>query len=624
MSKKTRRQRTIERTSQPGMQQGGNMMVIPQALLQAILMQQSPNKTTAGESMLPGAPLTPYQGITPKLGPRQFSYPSGYNIGRLSRSVQSDDQDVPSFWQLRNFARNYDGVQLCERAWLDMLMKLQLTIKPRPELIQDGDDENDLKYQKDIAKYLKFFEKPDGQKPLHDWLRTAIIEQVELDALGIYMRPTKGGDLFGMDVLDGATLKPLLDDRGRPPEPPYPAYQQYLYGGLPGALLTSQQLLYIRESPRADTPYGVSRVERIIMRVRQALRKQSKDLAYFTDGNIPPGLLQLPQTETEWTSDDVQTYQQMFDSLLAGNDQQRNRIRVVPPGTSYARLDEPLLATDFDKFLLNVTVASFGLSMADLGFTENVNRSSGDSQENMTYRRTMQPLMNLYASIFTQVLRDYFNENRFVVGWTGFEESEDLEMQSTAYSTLVTTGIISPSDAARAMHLPVHFEMGPIVITKDGPMLLEDFADPEFRAAQKAAQLAGFKLAANPQPPQAPKQEDPQNAPGMDDQNASSEDGKEETNSTAAQKVAQSVSRSAGLDSESEIDRSAISTEYRQWREVALKDVKQGKSIRQFFRVAIPEPEYEQVRLALQHCTTQDEVKAVFRGDHDFLALAAL
>lgn len=488
------KKRTIERVSMPLQQTGSNMMVISDSMMKAIYMQQSPQKNTQGESMLPGAPLEPYKGIMPAAGPRSWNFPIGWNVGRQSRS--STDQDVPTFQQLRTLARSYDGIQMCERVWMDLIGKVQMVIKPRPDLVSIGDDEGNRKYQKDIAKYTKFFEKPDRQHYLQEWLRMAITDQLEIDALAIYMHPARDGSLYAMEIVDGTTVKPLLDDRGRRPDPPYPAYQQYLYGGLPGAWLDSRQMLYVRESPRSDSPYGISRVERIITRVNQALRKQQKDLARYTDGNIPAGILELPPGDTEWTSDQVQAYQQMFDALLAGNDAYRSRIKVMPPGTQYTGTDEKEIAAEFDKFLLNIAVADFGLSMADLSFTEDVNKSSGDSQENMTIRRTMLPLLNTYGTIFIQVIKDYFNDDRFVVGWTGFEEPEDLETKANAYKTMISSYMISPSDAARAMHQPVSCEIPIFYPTTNGPIFFEDLLDPKRRQAQNDAQMAGFQMAA--------------------------------------------------------------------------------------------------------------------------------
>lgn len=614
MSRRNQHKKRIEeRASLPMQQSGQNMYVIPQSMMQAIYMQQSPQKNTQGESMLPGAPLEPYKGIIPAAGPRGWNFPVGWNIGRLSRSP--NDQEVPTFHQLRTLARVFDGIQMCERVWMDLIGKVQMVIKPRADLLSSGDD-GDSRFQTDIATYMKWFEKPDRQHYLHEWLCTAIVDQLEIDALAIYMHPARDGSLYAMEILDGATLKPLLDDRGRQPEPPYPAYQQYLYSGLPGVWLTSQQLLYVRESPRSDSPYGFSRVERIITRVNQALRKQQKDMARYTDGNIPAGILELPPGDTEWTSDQVAAYQQMFDALLAGNDAFRSRIKVMPPGTKYTPTDEKELAADFDKFLLNVTVASFGLSMADLAFTEDVNRSSGDSQENMTIRRTLLPLLNKYATLFTQVLKDYFHDDRFIVSWTGFEEAEDLEMQANAYKTMISAYMISPSDAARKMHLPVSCEIPSFFPTNTGPLFFEDLLDPKRRKAQQEAQMAGLQLAAqNPgaKPGQPPEEKNGNEKDSQEDSDSPFPTSKQNDESTAKN----------GDTSDGEQQRA----DFRRWREVALKDIKVGKQIRQFASSVIPEHIHIQLSQTLERCTTADEVRTAFKeaqeSETSFFVLAS-
>ena len=51
-----------------------------------------------------------------------------------------------------------------------------------------------------------------------------------IDAATIYPRYDRGGNLYSLDVIDGATIKPLIGEDGRAPEAPDPAYQQILHG----------------------------------------------------------------------------------------------------------------------------------------------------------------------------------------------------------------------------------------------------------------------------------------------------------------------------------------------------------------------------------------------------------
>ena len=55
---------------------------------------------------------------------------------------------------------------------------------------------------------------------------------------------------ISLDVIDGATITPLIGEDGRSPEPPDPAYQQILHG-VPAADFSSDELLYLPRNVRA-------------------------------------------------------------------------------------------------------------------------------------------------------------------------------------------------------------------------------------------------------------------------------------------------------------------------------------------------------------------------------------
>ena len=82
-----------------------------------------------------------------------------------------------------------------------------------------------------------------------------------IDAATLYPRFNRGGSLYALDVIDGATIKPLIGEDGRAPEPPDPAYQQILKG-------------------------------------------------------VPDAFATLPQ---EWTADQIRSFQDYFDALMSGN-----------------------------------------------------------------------------------------------------------------------------------------------------------------------------------------------------------------------------------------------------------------------------------------------------------------
>ncbi|HEX8733625.1 MAG TPA: phage portal protein [Ktedonobacterales bacterium] len=400
------------------------------------------------ETFPPGLPIRPTPGLSGPDGvPRQWAFPVGYNIAQLPRATEQ-----ATFAQLRSLAALYDGAQLCERVYFDVLGRLELRALPRAELLAEDGRPTSPQWREATRRVEAFLESPDQTQDLRAWLVAFVRDLLEIDAVAIYTRRTRGGGLHALELVDGATIKPLLDNAGRSPASPAPAYQQFLYGA-PAGWYSRAEMDYIRETARTDSPYGLSRVERIILRVNQALRKQSFDLARFTDGATPLGLIQ-PPADLAWTPEQLESFERAFNGLLAGADRMRVRARALPPGATWRALagDDPLV--EFDRFLLNVTVAAFGLTMDELGFTGDSNRSVGQSQENVVYRRAVAPVMALVATYLTRKVRRWLDD-RFTISFGGFEEPEDFAARAAAFASLIPLGVVSPAEAARQLHLPL-------------------------------------------------------------------------------------------------------------------------------------------------------------------------
>lgn len=420
-----------------------------------------------GSQFSPGEPIIPSPGVVaPDDAPRQWPYQVGYNIAQRPRATEQT-----SFEALRNLAALYDGIQLCERVYFDFLGRLEARVQPRAELLAGGEDPRAPRWRDPAAAIEGFLESPDRVQDLRSWLVAFVRDLLEIDAIAVYRRRTRGGSLFGLELVAGDSIKPLIEEHGRTPLPPEPAYQQFVWG-VPAGWYTLDEMDYLRETARTESVYGLSRVERIILRVNQALRKQKFDLARFTDGSTPLGIV-APPADMAWTPEQLRTFEQTFNGLLAGNDTERVRARVIPPGSTWESLqgDDPLV--EFDRFLLNVTVAAFGLTMDELGFTETSNRSVGQTQEGVVYRRAIAPVAGLVAGYLTRVVRREFDA-RFTVTFGGFEEPEDFATRAEALARLIPTGAVSPSEAARILRLPVAREVPAYVLTRNGPVLVAD------------------------------------------------------------------------------------------------------------------------------------------------------
>ena len=438
----------------------------------------------------PGAPLRPFGGIAVPAGPRQYDFPSGYNIAALPRN-----SEITSFGQLRSLAALYEGIQLCETVWFDVVSRLEPKVTMKPGILSDGESEEDPKWQKIIQPAHAFLQMIDGQNPLADWMTASVRDILELGQSALWLRQDRTGMITGVDVIDAATIKPLLDTRGRMPRPPYPAYEQFIKG-VPAGLYTSDRMLMIRESMRTESIYSTSRVERIILRINQALRKENLDLTRYTDGSIPEGIL-FPDANSNWTPEECEAYERSWNGLLSGNDRLKVRMRIAPPGAPdkfiSTRPSDPQM--DFDRYLLNLTVAAFGLTMDEIALTETSNRSVGQTQQAVIYRRVVQPIAHRYGDLFTRVIQSKFDP-RLIVTWGGVEEAEDLRTKAETLKIGVDAGALSVSRMAKIMGWPVETQVPPFIQVQGGAdniVLVSDIADQKVAKEMQAVKLEQAK-----------------------------------------------------------------------------------------------------------------------------------
>ena len=143
----------------------------------------------------------------------------------------------------------------------------------------------------------------------------------------------------------GRRFKVLVDDTGRRPQPPAPAYEQVIHGR-PWRLLTDAELIYLPRNRRPHKAYGFGPVEQIVLTVNIGLRRQVMQLQHFTEGNVPSGLMNAPDG---WSAEQIHQYQEWFDSILAGNTGSRTRLLWGPSGVKYQALKEAPYKDDFRR-----------------------------------------------------------------------------------------------------------------------------------------------------------------------------------------------------------------------------------------------------------------------------------
>jgi hypothetical protein len=239
------------------------------------------------------------------------------------------------------------------------------------------------KFNPEIAKFKAFWKNPDPQNGLTfaDWLNMALEEILVLDAWAIWPQKTVGKDLHGFQILDGSTIKPLIDDRGMRPMAPQPAFQQILYGFPRSEFsatdetikadgeFSSDDLAYFMRNRRANSIYGYSPVERALPLADLYLRRQQWLRAEYTDG-VTPELLFKTDATFGGNPDLLRAYENILNDDLAGQTEQRKRARILPVGLDPVQLDGygEKFKDSLDKYLVDSICGHFGILPAEIGF----------------------------------------------------------------------------------------------------------------------------------------------------------------------------------------------------------------------------------------------------------------
>jgi HK97 family phage portal protein len=388
---------------------------------------------------------------------RLWDFPVGYNAIYTPRSYEA-----VGFDELRALAESHDITRLAIETRKDQVEKLDWTIKPRNETSPAPDAVSR------IERLTEFWRKPDGAQPFATWLREVLEDVLVLDAPAFEIRRNRGGDIVGLDIVDGSTIKVLIDATGRRPQPPAPAYEQVIRGR-PWRLLMADELIYLPRNPRPHKAYGFSPVEQIIMTVNIGLRRQAMQLQHFTEGNVPPGLLNAPDG---WSPEQIRQFQEWFDSILAGNTGTRTRLVWGPSGARYQAFKEAPYKDDFDEWLARIVCYAF--SLPPTAFTPQVNRATAQTAQEAALEEGLAPLIGWVKRLVDDVIQNRMGHPDLEFAWSDVRQVDPKD-QATVLGNYVRDGIYALNEARRILGLgPVEGGDEPMFLTARGPVLLRD------------------------------------------------------------------------------------------------------------------------------------------------------
>jgi hypothetical protein len=498
---------------------------------------QRPTQDFTQGAFGPFSPILPVPVNQPPQGaerpePRRWQYPVGWNLP--TGEPGSEGIKMCSFGTLRTLADIYSVARACIELRKNEIRGLEWDIIPTPEASKayQGSPSQMADFGKRRAQAMKFFRHPDPDYfSWTSWIDALLEEVFVFDSLSLFLRPKwgkgmkkglLGSDLDSLELLNGATIRPLLDMEGATPRPPAPAYQQYLYGvprsdlmtmisqrdiddgGLKGSELAQfrgDQLLYLPMVPRTWTPYGFPPIERALIPIQSGLQKQSYQLDYFREGTVPSVF--ISPGDANMTPNQIRELQDALNAI-AGDPAWKHKIIVLPPGSHIDPMHTTQIADQFDEVVMNQVCMAFDVMPMELGISPKVSTtmSPGASNQMAKMSQTSQqrtatrPLLNFLCDIFEGILHRVCGQDDMMFTFEGLQEEEDQETMTTMLVQQVTNGFRSVDEAREELNLQPWGlpETGePVMLTPTGPVPFG--AASQAASAQAQASVAGSNAA---------------------------------------------------------------------------------------------------------------------------------
>lgn len=472
------------------------------------------------------------------------------------------------FATLRRFSVQYDVARAAINRRKRQLNTLEWDI-----VAAEDDDKTD--YSAVIRPLKKDFTHIGGYRVrFRELLDTMVDDLLVLDAVALYKRPNIGGGLYALQPVDAATIVLEVDESGGTPLPPDTAYKQFIRGK-EVAQFTADEMYYEMMNSRTYTPYGLSPLESLVLGVSAALKSELYNLHLLTEGNIPEGFFGVPE---DWTPDQIKEFQALWDASMAGDTRATSKLKFVPKG-SYERTVKPedMRYKEFQEWLMKKTCMLFEMPPQELGFTETVNKATGEVQQDIGLNSGLVPLARFFEEIFTDVIQVDMGFENLRFKYTGLDVSDE-KLDAEVASIKLRSGQTTVDEIRR--------ERGqePLGVDKPFTEFAPNFIDPESLETKKKAAEALATLTSQPA-----ENEDPEEDPKKDDEPAA-----DDTSKSAVDTHVQLV------------------TELRAFRKYAINRKKAGKSLRKFNSEVLPENVVEEMNARLSKAADAAAVRDIF------------
>ncbi len=385
----------------------------------------APNRTTLVDRLRsawngwynPSAPIPP---VAPSgTPPRQFDYPLVLNQTWMPRTGEK-----VGFPQLRMMADGCYLIRVIIEKMKDRVASKKWHFRLKPKggeflALSKERSNNDPRVQ----ALTNFFQMPDSIHNFQQWTRMLLEDRLVIDAATLEVQRTKGGDILNLLPVDGATINVLIDNTGRRPTYPLPAYRQ-IVKGLPAVDFTTRDLVYMPGNIRSHKLYGYSPVEQTLALILTLIYKTVFLQNFYDESNIP--LAYMPMPENMSTAEMLRLIREM-EATLDGNLQQRSKIYPVPFGSKLELIKKEEYQAKFEEWCARIF--AFVVGETATPFVQQNNRATAQQSDDTREESGEVPLLKWLKGEIDMIVQrpDLFNAPDIEIIWEEDAETDPLK-----------------------------------------------------------------------------------------------------------------------------------------------------------------------------------------------------
>lgn len=509
--------------------------------------------------------------------------PTMFNVNNLSQDpgggYKRQFTAGIGFKALREFADYYPIARACIEFRKSQITQMDWHVSP----LSSEPDDYEKPETKIAAKDVKArFRYPTGNKSItfSHWMKQILEDLMVIDAVALYKRKNRAGEIIGYLPLDGTSIEIVLNKDGTIPDPPRAAYVQKV-GGEITAELSTDELYYRIMNPRTTHPFGMSPLEHLVIIVTTALKLQSFNLSYLSDGNVPEGFVEIPR-DIASSRDQLKEWQDAWDAFLSGDPRFQRKLKFLPEGMTYTatKRNEDMTFERFEKWLLQNTCAIFGVQPSQIGFNFETNRSVKETDFEVGKERGLFPTALFIKELMDDIVQNDLGYEELEFRWSNLNPTNRVE-EAKVVTSLIDHGLMAIDEWRVGEGLKPTGAKDPFISTPIGPIFVKDLAK---QSEQGLMPILPYK------PVEQGKAGDSTGSGAVE-----------------APNVPNAVSQSAKKS-----DMGEFTEEIKRWRKCAVNDFKKGEAFRDFSTDIIDTRTQHIIKDGLNQSKSREDINEIF------------